>query len=111
MDLVTAPRRFDVHLVQLDPTVGAEMSKSRPCAVVSPDVMNRNLKTVIVAPMTSRVRRYPNRVRHTFQRRDGEIALDQIRTVDRSRLIRRLGALDRPTAETVAERLVSMFTL
>jgi mRNA interferase MazF len=111
MGLVTAPRRFDVHLIQLDPAIGAEMSKARPCVIVSPDVMNRNLTTVIVAPMTSRVRRYPNRVRQTFQGRSGEIALDQIRTVDRSRLIRRLGALDRPTAETVSERLVSMFTL
>ena len=111
MDLVSVARRFDVHLVQLDPTVGAEMSTARPCAIVSPEVMNRSLKTVIVAPPTSRIRRYPNRVRQTFEGREGEIALDQIRTVDRSRLIRRLGALDRPTAAIVAERLVSMFTL
>lgn len=111
MDLVTAPRRFEVHLVQLDPTVGAEIRKARPCVIVSPEVMNRSLRTVIVAPMTSRIRKYPNRVRQTFEGREGEIALDQIRTVDRSRLIRRLGALDRPTTEIVAERLVSMFTL
>ena len=109
--MVTAPRRYDVHLVNLDPTIGTEMRKTRPCVVVSPDVMNDSLRTVIVAPMTSRVRRYPNRVRQTFQGAEGEIALDQLRTVDRSRLTRRLGALDRSTAETVASRLVSMFTL
>lgn len=111
MDLVTAPRRHDVFLVDLDPTIGAEMRKRRPCVVVSPDVMNETLRTVIIAPMTSRVRRYPNRVWQTFQGTDGEIALDQLRTVDRSRLIRRLGALDREVSETIASRLVSMFTL
>ena len=73
--------------------------------------MNRSLRTVIVAPMTSRVRRYPNRVRLTFEGRDGEVALDQIRTVDRSRLVRRLGALDDAMAAKVADRLVSMFQL
>jgi mRNA interferase MazF len=109
MDVVTAPRRYDVYLVNLDPTTGAEMRKTRPCVVVSPDVMNDALRTVIVAPMTSRVRRYPNRVRHFFQGIDGEIALDQIRTVDRSRLVRRLGALDRATSDAVSDRLVKMF--
>jgi mRNA interferase MazF len=73
--------------------------------------MNRSLRPAIIAPMTSRVRRYPNRVRLTFEGRDGEIALDQIRTVDRSRLGRRLGALDDATAATVADLLVSMFQL
>ena len=109
MDVVTAPRRYGVHLVNLNPTTGAEMRKTRPCVVVSPDVMNDVLRTVIVAPMTSRVRRYPNRVRQSFQGIDGEIALDQIRTVDRSRLVRRLGALDRARSDAVSDRLIKMF--
>ena len=111
MDMVTAPQRFDVHLVDLEPTVGAEIRKRRPCVVVSPDVMNSSLRTLIVAPMTTRVRRYPNRVRCFFQGENGEIALDQIRAVDRSRLVRRLGELDRATAHSVSDRLVQMFSL
>ena len=109
--MVTAPRRFEVHLASLDPTIGAEMRKTRPCVVLSPDVMNRQLKTLIVAPLTSRVRRYPNRVRLSFEGRDGEVALDQLRTVDRSRLVRHLGSLDAATAKVVSDRLVEMFSL
>ena len=105
------PRRFDVVVVDLDPTIGSEIRKVRPCIVVSPDDLNLALRTVIVAPMTSTQWNAPFRVPAKFQGRDGSITLDQIRTVDRSRLIRRLGALDRPTAAIVAERLVSMFTL
>src|SRR3712207_6435930 len=111
MDMVRSPHRYDVHLVHLEPTVGAEIRKTRPCVVISPNVMNESLRTVIVAPMTSRVRRYPNRVWCVFNGQDGEIALDQIRTVDRSRIMRRLGALDPGTAQAVSDRLVEMFTL
>ncbi len=109
--MVNAPRRYEIHLVELDPTIGAEIRKTRPCVVISPDDMNRSLRTIIVAPITSRVRRYPNRVRSTFEGREGEVALDQVRTIDRSRVVRKLGALDRVTAEAVANRLVAMFTL
>lgn len=109
MDLVTAARRFDVVLVDLDPTVGAEMRKTRPCIVLSPDEMNRRLRTAIIAPMTTGGRAYASRVPIRFGPRDGHVALDQIRTVDRSRIVKRLGAADRATATTIAARLVEMF--
>lgn len=109
--MVTAPRRYEVYLVNLDPTVGAEMRKTRPCVVVSPDDLNRTLKTVIIAPMTSTRWDAPFRVQTRFEGRDGSVTLDQIRTVDRSRLVRRLGGLDRTTARVVAERLMEMFSL
>jgi mRNA interferase MazF len=102
-------KRFDVYLVNLDPTIGSEIRKIRPCVVVSPDEMNRSIATVIVAPMTTQRRSYPTRVRCRFQRKVGEVVLDQIRTVDRSRLVRRLGRLDRSTAEQVRNILQEMF--
>ncbi|MEW6184102.1 MAG: type II toxin-antitoxin system PemK/MazF family toxin, partial [Thermodesulfobacteriota bacterium] len=73
-------RRFDVFLVNLDPTVGHEIRKARPCLVVSPDEMNRFISTVIIAPMTTRVREYPTRIACTFQGKQGQVVLDQIRT-------------------------------
>jgi len=101
--------RYDVFLVQLDPTVGHEIRKTRPCAVVSPDEMNRHIGTVIVAPMTTKGRDYPTRVPCTFQGREGQVVLDQIRTVDRARLVRRLGRLSSPTGVRIGETLVEMF--
>ena len=102
-------RRFDVHLVSLDPTVGTEIQKTRPCLVISPDEMNAHLRTVIIAPMTTRRRDYPMRVSCRFQGKDAEVVLDQIRTVDRARLVKRLGKL-RPQASTrVLEVLQEMF--
>jgi mRNA interferase MazF len=109
MDLVTPLRRYDLVLVQLDPTVGAEMQKTRPCMVVSPDEMNRQLSALIVAPMTTGGRTYATRVPIRFRRRDGHVALDQIRAVDRSRIVSRMGAAERGVAEAVAARLVEMF--
>ena len=111
MGVVAAVRRFDVWLVNLDPTQGSEIKKSRPCVVVSPDEMNRHIRTVIIAPMTSRGRRYPTRVDLTFQRKKGQVALDRIRTVDKSRLARRLGCLPEARARDVADVLVEMFSL
>ena len=105
------PRRFDLVLIALDPTVGAEMRKTRPCVVVSPDDLNRALQTFIVAPMTSTRWTAPFRVPMRFRGRDGSITLDQIHTVDRARLVRRLGELDQATAEAVSDRLVKMFSL
>ena len=101
--------RFEIYLVHLDPTQGVEIQKTRPCAVVSPDVMNRNLNTVIVAPMTTRIRGYPSRVRVNFRGRAGEIALDQLRSVDKQRLVRRLGKLDSSTSDEVLEVLSLIF--
>jgi mRNA interferase MazF len=87
-------KRFEVYLVNLDPTIGSEIRKTRPCVVVSPDEMNRNIATVIVAPMTTQQRGYPTRVACQFHRKKGEVVLDQIRTVDhRRRLVRKLGAI------------------
>ncbi|HET7922184.1 MAG TPA: type II toxin-antitoxin system PemK/MazF family toxin [Gammaproteobacteria bacterium] len=107
MALVT--RRFDVFLVSLDPTQGHEIRKSRPCAIISPDEMNRHIATVIVAPMTTQGRDYPSRVPLSFQRKRGQIVLDQIRTVDKSRLVKRLGKLNAATADRVLAVLQEMF--
>ena len=87
-------KRFDVYLVNLDSTFGSEIQKTRPCLVVSPDEMNRNIRTVIIAPMTSAQREYPTRVPCTFQKKKGQIVLDQLRTIDKPRLIKKLGILD-----------------
>ncbi len=85
-------RRFEVHLINLDPTIGHEIKKTRPCLVISPDEMNLHISTVIVAPMTTKGSNYPTRIACSFQRKNGQIVLDQIRTVDKKRLVRRLAA-------------------
>ena len=102
-------RRFDVFLVGLDPTVGSEIQKTRPCLVISPDELNDHVATVIVAPMSTRGRPYPSRVGCTFQGKSGQIVLDQIRTVDQSRLVRRLGRIDQATQQAVLEALAELF--
>ena len=86
--------RFDVYLINLDPTIGSDIQKTRPCLVISPDEMNRNIRTVIIAPMTSAQKDYPTRVTCTFSKKQGQIVLDQIRTVDKERLIKKLGTID-----------------
>ena len=101
--------RFNVFLVRLDPTAGAETAKTRPCVVVSPDELNRAVSTVIIAPMTTVRRGWSTRVKITFQGKTGEIALDQIRAVDKSRLARRLGKLDSNTADAVLDSLGELF--
>ena len=100
--------QYDVVLVNLDPTVGHEMKKLRPCLVVSPDEMNEYIGTVIIAPMTTRSRDYPTRVQLTFQSRRGWIVLDQIRTVDRRRFVRRLGKIGSGTVASVKSVLSEM---
>lgn len=107
--MAVVARRFDVHLVTLDPTVGSEIQKTRPCVVVSPDDMNRHIATVIVAPMSTRGRNYPSRVNCRFDGRDGQIVLDQLRSVDKMRLVKRLGTLDEPTQELVLTVLAQIF--
>ena len=101
--------RFDVFLVRLDPTQGAEIQKTRPCLVISPDEMNRHIGTVLVAPMTTRARNYPSRVSCAFQGKNGEIVLDQIRMVDKARLVQRLGRIDEGTQAAVLEVLAKLF--
>jgi mRNA interferase MazF len=101
--------RFDIYLVNLDPTIGHEVRKTRPCLIVSPDEMNRYIGTVIIAPMTTKGRDYPTRVNLTFQGKKGQIVLDQIRTIDKIRLIKHLGKIDKNTAQKVLEILGEMF--
>jgi len=102
-------KRFEVYLVNLDPTVGSEIKKTRPCLVVSPNEMNRHIATVMVAPMTTKGRDYPTRVACRFQGKDGWIVLDQLRTVDKVRLVRLLGRIGSATQETVLNVLGEMF--
>ena len=102
-------RRFEVWLVTLDPTVGSEIRKTRPALVVSPNEMNDHIATVIIAPMTTKGRDYPTRVPCSFQGKTGQVVLDQLRTVDRARLVKRLGALDTATSEVVLETLAELF--
>lgn len=104
-----AVSRFDVFLVNLDPTVGSEIRKSRPCVVVSPDEMNRHVRTVVVAPLTTSSRPYPSRVPVRFAGKDGQVVIDQLRTVDKVRLAARLGALDAHEAAGVLEVLREFF--
>jgi mRNA interferase MazF len=101
--------RFEVHLVRLDPVEGSEIRKTRPCLVISPDEMNRFINTVIVAPMTMQGRAYPTRVPLEFQGKQGLVVLDQIRTVDKSRLVKKLGKISDATAEKVLRLLAEMF--
>ena len=101
--------RFDVFLVSLDPTLGHEIKKTRPCAIVSPDEMNHHIGTVIIAPMTTKGRDYPTRVPCTFQGVDGQIVLDHIRTVDKTRLAKKLGRLSPAASDRVLNVLIEMF--
>ncbi|OHB64383.1 MAG: transcriptional regulator [Planctomycetes bacterium RBG_13_60_9] len=101
--------RFDVYLINLDPTVGSEIQKTRPCLIISPDEMNRYIRTVIVAPMTTAGKPYPTRVPCRFRDREGQIVLDQIRTIDKVRLIKKLGAIDPETQLEVISVLQRMF--
>ena len=102
-------KRFDVYLINLDPTVGSEIQKTRPCVVVSPDEMNRHIRTVIVAPMTTAQKDYPTRVACRFKRTDGQIVLDQIRTVDRKRLVKKVGTIDPRAQQEVVAVLQKLF--
>lgn len=103
-------KRFDIFLVNLNPTVGSEIQKARPCVVISPDEMNRYIATVIVAPMTTKGQPYPTRVASQFQGKDGQIVLDQIRTVDKNRLVKQLGQLSIDEQQAILDTLAEMFS-
>jgi mRNA interferase MazF len=105
----TAISRGRVYLVRLDPTLGSEIKKTRPCVVVSPDELNEHLRTVIVAPMTTGAHAYPWRPRCRFQGRAGFVALDQLRTVNTDRLLKSLGQLEPQSVLTVLRGLQEMF--
>ena len=102
-------QRFDVWLVTLDPTVGSEIRKTRPALVISPDEMNAHIATVIIAPMTTKGRDYPTRVPCSFQGKSGRVVLDQIRTVDKTRLVKQLGRLDAAASDAVLQTLAELF--
>jgi len=101
--------RFDVCLINLDPTMGSEIQKTRPCLIISPDEMNRHIRTVIVAPMTTSGKDYPTRVKCKFKKKKGQIVLDQIRTIDKTRLLRKVGKIDPETQIEVISVLQRLF--
>jgi mRNA interferase MazF len=100
--------QYDVYLINLDPTIGHEIKKTRPCLVISPDEMNDNLQTVVISPMTTKSHDYPTRIKVDFQNKSGWIVLDQIRTVDKRRLTKRLGAIDKRVVQRVKSALKEM---
>ncbi|MCP4168992.1 MAG: type II toxin-antitoxin system PemK/MazF family toxin [Chloroflexi bacterium] len=102
-------KRCEVYLVNLDPTIGSEIKKTRPCLIVSPDEMNRHIATVIVAPMTTKGKAHPTRIECTFEGTTGQVVLDQLRTVDKRRLVKRLGWIEKKTQQEVVTKLAEMF--
>lgn len=104
-------KRLEVHLVNLDPTIGSEIQKTRPCVIVSPDEMNRAISTVIVVPLTTGGKPYPSRIACEFQGRQALLLADQIRTVDKARLVKRLGVLEQGAGERLLELLIEMFSV
>ena len=102
-------KRFDVYLINLDPNIGHEIKKTRPCLIVSPDEMNRFIRTVIVAPMTTKGTTYPTRIECKFRGKQRQVVLDQIRTIDKTRLVRKLGRVDIQTQSEVLSVLGEMF--
>jgi len=102
-------KRFEVYIVTLDPTKGKEIRKTRPCMIVSPNEMNQHVATVIVAPMTTVVRNYPSRINCEFQGKSGQVVLDQIRAVDKLRLVKKLGKIDITTQIRVLDVLNKIF--
>jgi len=100
--------QYEVFLINLDPTIGNEIKKSRPCLVVSPNEMNHNISTVIIAPMTTKSRSYPTRVKLKFSQKTGWIVLDQIRTIDKRRIIKKMGVVETTTSDKVKKILKEM---
>lgn len=101
-------KQYDIYIVNLDPTIGSEIKKTRPCVVLSPNEMNSGLRTVQIAPMTTSPRDYPWRVSIVFKKKSGFIALDQIRTIDKQRLVKRIGTVQHDTVDKVKETLHEM---
>ncbi len=103
-------QRFEVYLINLDPTIGSEIKKTRPCVIISPNEMNNHISTVIIAPLTSRLHNYPTRVPCKVEGKQGQIVLDQIRTVDKSRLIKKITILSKPIQSKIISKLIEMFS-
>ena len=102
-------KRFEVYQVNLDPTIGSEIQKTRACLIISPDEMNNHIATVIVAPMTTKGRDYPTRIPCMFEGKEGQVVLDQIRTVDKARLVKKLGRISASTQKEVLAVLMELF--
>ncbi len=102
--------QFDVYLVSLDPTLGSEIKKTRPCLIISPNEMNNALSTVLIAPMTTSLRSYPSRAQTTFQGTKGDIALDQMRAIDKKRLVKKLGVINSTTSKKILSILQEIFS-
>lgn len=100
--------QYEVYLIELDPTRGHEIQKTRPCLVISPNEMNHHISTIIVAPMTTKSRSYPTRVELAFNKKTGWIVLDQIRTIDKTRLVKKLGKIEKKEIQRVKEILKEM---
>jgi len=94
-------RQYEIILVNLDPTIGSEIRKTRPCVVISPDEMNKHLRTVVIAPMTTTSKNYPTRVEIKHENKLGWIVLDQVRTIDKQRILKNLGRLSKPEIKEV----------
>jgi mRNA interferase MazF len=109
--MVAQPQRFEIFWVALDPTIGSEIKKTRPCLIVSPDEMNNSLRTVIIAPLTTRSHSYPTRVNTILDGKAGEIVLDQLRTIDKSRLLTKISKLSNGPAKKVSQALIEMFSM
>jgi mRNA interferase MazF len=103
-------KQFDVYIVTLNPTKGSEINKTRPSVIISPNVLNKHLNTVIIAPLTTTIKNYPSRVLSNFEGQPGEIALDQLRAVDKERLKKKIGTVDKKTAENIKQLLNTMFS-
>ena len=110
MDSVAYPQRGEIWLINLEPTIGSEIRKTRPCVVISPNETNRLLKTVIVAPLTSTIKNYPTRLTIDFNQRKSSVVLDQIRTVDKIRLLKKLGTISTEEGQLIANILTQMFS-
>jgi len=102
-------KRFEVYLVNLNPTIGVEIQKRRPCLIISPNQMNRNVKTAIIAPMTTKIRNFPTRIACEFKGKNGFVVLDQLRTIDKVRLTKKHGVIDDETQTKVLEKLQEIF--
>jgi len=101
-------RQYEVYLITLDPTIGHELKKARPCVIISPNEMNKNISTVIIAPLTTQSHFYPTRIPLKFTGKEAWIVLDQLRTVDRKRLIRKLGEIDQKTINQIKSIIKEM---
>ena len=103
--------QYDIYFINLDPTIGSEIRKTRPCIIISPDEMNKFLNTLVIAPVTSKIHNYPSRVAFILENKNAEIVLDQIRTIDKKRLITKTGKLDKKTIKKIKSVIHEMLVL